>query len=151
MPTTTFCKSMGRTSGGSSTITLSHSFCRPHPSPIWVPKDRSRTHRCGVTICPVYGVENLIKLYRLLSTVFSVLIFSHPSALQLLLCSFCSAEALCKNIYLQSLLSRSWSRAESASSLCATVVDFFCISLGIPSCGKDLVLLRPTRPIHRVL
>ena len=87
MPTTTSSKSMG----GSFTIAQSRSFCRPHPSPIWVPKDRSRTHRCGVTICPVYGVENLIKLYRLLSTVFSVLIFSHPSALQLLLCSFCSA------------------------------------------------------------
>ena len=42
MPPTTSSKSIG----GSSTIALSRSFCRPHPSPIWVPKGRSRTHCC---------------------------------------------------------------------------------------------------------
>jgi hypothetical protein len=46
VPTTTSSKSVG----GSFTITVSRSFCRPRP--IWIPKDRSGTHLCGVAICP---------------------------------------------------------------------------------------------------
>jgi hypothetical protein len=58
MPMTTSSKSIG----GSSIIARSRSFCRPRPKPIWVPKDRSGTHPCGVAVCPgaMQGVAHLL-------------------------------------------------------------------------------------------
>ena len=76
----------------------------------------------------VYSVESSIDLYRLLSTVFGVLIFSHPSDLQ----KQCAKRSILGRCFRDPGLD-----AESASSSCATLVgSLYWIALTILSVVK---------------
>ena len=86
----------------------------------------------------VYGVESSIepcKLYKLLSTVFDVLIFSHPSDLQ----KHCAKRSIRGRCFRDPGLD-----ARSASSSCATLVGLTLDSLDNSISGKDLGLPGPS-------